>query len=283
MESSSTHINVSLDGDSLYIKRVGSEDLESFIVFFHDIGEYHARYEDFANYFEKNGIGTIFIDYRGHGLSTGSRGVLESYETLVHDNKYFYEHLNQNYPDKKFYIAGHGFGALVALDFFVSFLDDNILGLIQINPLIKKIESKNFKLDNFLSKIKILDKFKISHGLKISHMSHNSEVMRKMSHDPLVNKKISIGSVKFLNSLVEKSKSNIYYVTKRTFFGVGLENQFLDIASCELFIMSIDKNVLEFKEYHSLGHEIFNEIGRLDLFEDLIKWIKNIKETRASA
>lgn len=275
MVSTSSHINVSLDGDSLYIKKFGDDSFETIIVFFHDIGEYHARYEEFAKHLEKNKISTLFIDLRGHGLSTGARGVLDSYEKLVHDNRYFYEYLIKNYSNHKFYIAGHGFGALVALDFFVTYSDENILGLINLNPLIKMKNDEGGTFDTFLSKIRIFDKIKISHGLRSKKMSSNLEVSRQMLHDPLINKKISIGSFRFLNALVEKSKSNIYYVTKRTFIGIGLENQFLDIKSCELFIMSIDKNVLELKYYDSLGHEIFNELAREELFNDVVNWIND--------
>lgn len=273
-ESFSTHISVSLDGDSLYIKRYGDKNLKYHVVFFHDIGEYHARYEDFANFLVTHEIGSIFIDLRGHGLSTGVRGSLESYETLVHDNKYFYEYLKKEMNDKKFFIAGHGIGALIALDFFVTYSDKNIIGLMQVNPLIKTKDEKKFSLDNFLSRIKILDKFKVSHGLNLNNLSRNVEVQRLMTHDPLINKKISIGSIKFINKLIEKSKSNIYYVIKPTFIAIGRENDFLDIDSCELFVMSIDKKVLELKYYNSLGHEVFSEISRFDFFEDCVAWMK---------
>lgn len=272
----SDHINVSLDGDSLYVKSFIIENSSYHILFFHEIGEYHESYKRFASEIQNCGLSISFVDLRGHGLSTGARGQIQSLESLERDLRYIHEYFEKKYPTQKIIIQGHGVGALIALDFFTIFPKYSALSLV--NPLFKLKENSFLKLESKISKYSFLNKIKVRHGFDQDKISLNKQVISRSKNDPLINKSISLSSIKVINQLIEKSKSNIYYVTKNTYVALGNEDQLVDLSTSELFIMSIPKKTLKLKYYNGLGHEFFNEISADQFYNDYVKWIKEISQ-----
>ncbi|EQC45355.1 serine aminopeptidase domain-containing protein [Bacteriovorax sp. Seq25_V] len=267
-----TKLKVSLDGDSLYVKTCGEEDFKEHLIFFHDIGEYHERYSDFIDYLYERNISTTIIDLRGHGLSNGSRGLIPSVDSIFNDNKIIHEYLKSVFPEQRKIIAGHGVGALIALDFFVTYNEFD--GLALFNPSLKFNETVRLKIDSVFSRIGLIDKIKINHLMNLDDLSDNVELVRNHKHDPLINRKISLSTFKAIEELIEKSKSNIYYVNKPTYIAVGEDNHLLDIEALSLFTMSVEKKYLTNEIFKSIGHEIFNELDRHECFNSMYNWIE---------
>ncbi len=257
--------------ESIYTVSFGSE-FERQVIFFHDIGEYHDRYTDFAQFLFNQQIGITFIDMRGHGLSSGTRGHASSVDEIIGDYETVLNKKKNYLTQKNFMFCGHGVGALIAMNLASEYCD--LKGLILVNPTIRYRVFGDLTLEKYLGKRSIFDKFRLSLAFRGESVSLDQDVLRNYSHDPLVNKKMTIGMYKALRELFDRVKYVSYFINVPVFYVMGMEDQIVDLNMSELFSGSIDHNILFLKKYNELGHELFNEIHRDKAFEDIYNWLK---------
>ena len=257
--------------ESIYTISFGSE-FERQVIFFHDIGEYHDRYTDFAQFLFNQQIGITFIDMRGHGLSSGTRGHASSVDEIIGDYETVLNKKKNYLTQKNFMFCGHGVGALIAMNLASEYCD--LKGLILVNPTRRYRVFGDLTLEKYLGKRSIFDKFRLSLAFRGESVSLDQDVLRNYSHDPLVNKKMTIGMYKALRELFDRVKYVSYFINVPVFYVMGMEDQIVDLNMSELFSGSIDHNILFLKKYNELGHELFNEIHRDKAFEDIYNWLK---------
>ncbi|MEE3079198.1 MAG: alpha/beta fold hydrolase [Bdellovibrionota bacterium] len=265
------HINVSRSQLGLYVTTFG-DHFETQVIFFHDLGEYHDRYSEFAEYLFHQEIGTTFIDMRGHGLSSGSRGHASSYKDLLEDYETFFDQRMDNYKEKKVFLCGHGLGALICMS--LDQIYSHVEGMILINPAIQYRDLPDLGLKKILGKRSLLDKFKIPLPSGIDALSNEQVVVSNNKHDPLVNKKMTVGMYRSINELLKRIKYSSYFINVPVLYIIGEEDKIVDLDISRLFSSSIDGNLLMLKNYKNLGHEVFNELEKDIVFKDIKKWIR---------
>ena len=264
------HIRTQGEKFSLYVTTYG-DHFKTQVLFFHDLGEYHDRYKDFAEYLFERKIGSIFVDMRGHGLSSGTRGHADSYRDLVEDYEAFFKEKSDLIEKKKVFLCGHGLGALIcmSLDRYYSKLS----GMIVVNPIIQYKNFNELGIHKLLGKKSLFDKIKISLPNRIELLSNERSVLRSFHHDPLINKKMTLGMFRSINELLNRIKYSSYFISIPVLYIIGEEDNIVDLGTSELFSSSIDGNLLILKKYSSLGHEVFNEMERELVFKDICNWL----------
>lgn len=264
-------VELSPNGESLYVKFLGLKEFKKQVIFFHDVGEYHDRYLPFAKFLNEHKIGCTFIDMRGHGLSSGTRGHVDDFHIFKSDYLKFWEVFESHYEDKELVTIGHGVGCLVAMMFLLEKIE--ILGMALINPTVHFKKSKTFHIEELIGRSSIADKVKINAKFMGEDVTSEKNLAQNYDHDPLINKKITVGMYKALLELFSSVKRSAYYINRPVFMALGLEDRVVDREKSELFASSIDENHLTLKKYKDLGHEFFNEIDRDNAFKDIYNWI----------
>jgi len=92
--------------------------LQGLVFVVHDVYEHSgvAHYRPLVKKLNEAGYSVFTLDNQGHGRSNGERGYFESFNDLVDDLQQYMVLVMQNYPnDTPFFIMGHGFGGLVAI------------------------------------------------------------------------------------------------------------------------------------------------------------------------
>ena len=161
------------DKFSLYTTSYG-DHFDTQVVFFHNLGEYHDRYKDFAKFLYSKKVGSIFIDMRGHGLSSGTRGHASSCHEILEDYETFFEHNVDLLESKDVFLCGHGLGALLCMS-----LDNyynKLSGMILVNPLVQYSESMDTGVHKYFGKQSLFEKLKIT--IPMNSISKH--------HDPLI-------------------------------------------------------------------------------------------------
>ncbi len=266
------NLELSKTGESLYLKFFGLEH-NTQIILFHDIGEYHDRYQKFVDFCLLKEVGVTLIDMRGHGLSSGTRGHVDSYEQLLEDYQKFWREYHSKYQDKFVLTLGHGVGALLSIMFLIDNVE--IDGGILINPTISFRQSKTLKLEQFLGSASLLGKIRVGLKLGGDDVTTEKNLSYDYNHDPLVNRKVTLSMYKALLRLFEDIKKQSYYLNKPILYVMGLEDNVVDKELGELFASSIDSKIVSIKKYKDLGHEFFNEIDRDKGFKDIYNFIKD--------
>lgn len=82
----------------------------------HGIFEHGMAYDELARILVSNGYVVHAIDHRGHGFSSGKRGFVHDYTTLVEDFVSFVDMVRGQYSkDLPFFIYGHSMGSMITM------------------------------------------------------------------------------------------------------------------------------------------------------------------------
>src|SRR5690606_14747802 len=100
------------------------------IFLFHDVASYHGRFANMIKWFQGQHpeINFVMMDFLGHGLSSGTRGHIASFNDLVSDVAYVFAN-EEKKPQERWIALGQGVGALSLLDLLNRF-DESIKGKI---------------------------------------------------------------------------------------------------------------------------------------------------------
>lgn len=272
-------------GETIYYRRLQTKDfsLEEksvHLVIVHDFGEYHARHRDLP-LFLKERIGKNFsatwLDHKGHGLSSGSRGLIKDFDEYALDlAQLLFKYKEQNL-DKNIVLLGHGMGALVCLSLIQkhNFPQITPKGLILSNPLIRlKIDLPrwaDFLFDHWHDS---LSKFKLPYDIDGYQLGADIKKAGEFNADPLVIHKISAGLYKEILKNSHSLRTSSYFLDLPTLVLLGERDPLCDVEATKLFYKSMPKELATLKSYSRAKHDLFNEVGRDKLFDDVYTWIK---------
>ncbi|MBT7610608.1 MAG: hypothetical protein HN576_12685 [Bacteriovoracaceae bacterium] len=248
------------------------------LVFVHDLGDYHGRYIEVGNQLiAKLGKKIIisWIDMKGHGLSSGTRAHTQSIPCLLADLKYFLGlEISEFYPRN--ILVGQGMGALIGMRYFQDDVSTNqkLDGLILSNLPVKL----NVDFPEWI--LTILKKFKntFSHiriPLKLDgyQLAHDSNLAKAYNSDPLINQNIPISTIREVLANTLKVRTACYFINIPTLVLVGQKGKLINIESTRLFYKGMPKDKSTYRSYPNSGHDLFNDLDRELIYNDLYNWI----------
>lgn len=108
------------DGKILFFSSwIPSESPRLVIALIHGLGEHSGRYEQWADFFCGEHIAFVAFDLRGHGLSEGKRGNINSLKTILSDVDLFLDKAGTLFPGKPLLLYGHSLGGNLALNYYL--------------------------------------------------------------------------------------------------------------------------------------------------------------------
>lgn len=284
------------------------EDIKGIVQLVHGMTEYKERYEDFMNFLASNGYYCAIHDHRGHGKSVKFEDDLGfmyegGYKALIEDT---YEHTKmikeavaskKGKDDLPFILFGHSMGSLVIRSYIKKYdsqIDKLIVsgcpspqpgvvpGLIFIDllKLIKGGRSRSKVADNLVMGSRYEKKF-ASENLKNAWLNTDREAVMKYNADKYCTFTFTLNGY-----------DNLVRLTKETYSpkGYALANKDLPIRffsgaddPCGISESDIQKAVdiiskagysnVTKRIYEGMRHEILNEPGRAQVYEDMLAFI----------
>lgn len=264
----------SFDGLNYYAQMWSNNNKPKAIIsLIHGIGEHSSRYEDWAKYFVSNDFFVLTFDYRGHGKSEGKRGHIPNYEASMKDIDLIIDKSNEMFPDIPKFLYGHSLGGNFVINYLISRKNINIYGAIVTSPWLKLAfnpPKTQLKLAKLLKNI--FPSYTQSSGLKVEHISRDSNVVEKYKTDSLVHKKISIQL--FIDAYQKGlfAYQNATKVDKPILLLHGnSDNITSHKASYEFSRKNIKK--ITFKLWEGCYHELHNEINKVEVADFIITWV----------
>ncbi len=278
-----------------------SEQPAGVLQIFHGMAEHAARYTEFAQYLNTQGIFVYACDQRGHGLTGEMNKDLSHLESggfngIIKDQRVLSELIREKHPNVPLFILGHSFGSFLAQEYTKRYAD-SIAGVILTgSSLLKSMEIKAGLLLVSLSMLfgkrrqnRLLDLLvfgsynrRVSHpASKFSWLSRDMEQVLKYEEDPFCGMVMSTGffhcfftglSDLFINSDDAKIKTDLPIcilsggsdpVGK---YGTGtttLYERYRNAGCKDIF----------FKLYKGARHEIINEINREEVYREISAWL----------
>ncbi len=265
--------------EKIYYKRsIPHQELNERIphlVFVHDFCDYHNRYLDIANKLMSqmgNNLIVSWIDMKGHGLSSGRRAHIDSFDEYVCDMKFF---LDLSLPGLKLdnIIVGQGLGALIGIKLF----QEDCYNKGTLSGMIFSNLPTHINLNFPEWSMKILKRFKSSLGkirMPLPLLGAEFGHERGLDSDPLINKNLPISTIKEILKASLSIRSACYFINLPTLFLIGEQGKLVNVESLKLLCKGAPKALCESQVYQNSGHDLFNDLDRDIVQIDIYNWIK---------
>ncbi|WP_029674467.1 alpha/beta fold hydrolase [Butyrivibrio sp. VCB2006] len=276
----------------------------------HGMQEFIDRYDEFARFLAEKGILVMGNDHLGHGGSVAEGGTYGFFckedpaTVLVRDAHRLKKMVQEEYPGVPVFILGHSFGSFVAREYitrygtgiqgaiiqgtgfvptgtvnsmssFVNFLQV-IMGTKYRSTMIN-----NMAFKGYLKKIP-------NPRTKFDWLSHNEESIDKYIANPADNFVFTLNGFATMAELLRRvqnvDKMDDIPKNLPILITAGKEDPVGDYGEAPQKLYSIYTNQLkinnvELKLYDGMRHELQQEIGREQVFEDQYQWIKKVLDS----
>lgn len=290
--------------DNLKIKGIivkPEKEIKGLFFISHGMCEEKSRYYDFMKYLAENDYVVISYDHRGHGESIKDKDDLgyfydETGESIVEDLHDVIEHFKRKYPKTKTTLFGHSMGSLVVRNFIAKYddmIDEliicgspsknklNWLGLLTAK-IIKKRKGEKYRSE-FLEKLttRRYDKVFKSEPEKNCWLSRDKHVVKLYNEGELTGFNFTtngyINLFKLLKNTYKKKNYEVKNKDLKIFFIAGsndpvIKNKEEWTKSVE-FMKTLGYTDVYKKLYKEMRHEILNEIGHQEVYEDILDFI----------
>lgn len=281
---------------------IPDEEIKGIIQIAHGMNEHKERYLDFMGFLAQNGYVCIINDHRGHGNSIKEKDDIGYFydnnaEYVVEDLNQITEYITKKFKDKKIILFGHSMGSMIVRKYMEKY-DDKIDGLIVCGS---PSENKLAKLGLFF--IKLLEGIKgeryrskfirnlmfngydKENEIKNSWICYNEEIVKKYKEDPLCQYEYTLNGMENIVKLMidiynpklyQKKNLNlpIYFIAGKDDPVIVSEEKWNEAQN---FLRNIGYREIQNKLYENMRHEILNEKENQKVYEDILKWITNLK------
>jgi alpha-beta hydrolase superfamily lysophospholipase len=286
------------DTRPLYAQHWLPEDApQANLVVVHGLGEHSGRYEDFAAWFVPLGYAVHAFDLRGHGKSWGTRGHVNRWGEFREDVRVFLAKVHERAPDLPLFLLGHSMGGLIVLNYVLHYAAagpyahrasgenpplDRLMGVVSSAPALALGEDVSpglVLITRFLSRV--LPKLQLPNGLDAEGLSHNAEVVQAYREDPLVHGVISarFGAVLARTMSWTMAHAGAWPADLPLLMVHGGADPICPAEASERFRVNarasgaVGDLRLTRKVYPGYFHEVFNEVGREQVLQDVAAWL----------
>lgn len=285
-------------------------EVKGIVQLVHGISEHIGRYEDLMTYFCEDGYACYGHDHLGHGLSSENRkrgdvGSPNGGDLMVEDVRRLSVIAKKETGARLPYVLfGHSMGSLVIRAFLCrhsDLVDAAIVMGTGTMPRLKLLALRAFlKLSmlihdgsynsHFLNQAAVNDFNKYFKPNRTPHdwLSTKTEMVDRYAADPLCGFSTSLNTYASLNQLfsIIQDPKRIRDIRPELpmFFVSGGQDAFGGFGKNVSEIVELYRECgcqqVSLKLYPGMRHEIINEIGAEEVYEDLLRYIKGISCSR---
>jgi len=260
-------------GTRIHYKRWLPDVVRDVIVVAHGLGEHSGRYRNLVDRFVPKGFAVYAPDHRGHGLSSGIRGHVESFLQYRDDLASFIDRVREETGFEKVILVGHSMGGVIALSYSLLY-PDRVSRLILSSPGLRPYKLPS-RLKETLAKVlaRIAPTLLLSNELDPSHVSRDGGVVQTYMDDPLVHDRVSprfyVEFVKETDRLLREAPG---LAVPLLLLQAG-EDRLVHVGTNLKFFSAAGSPRKDLKVYEGLYHEVFNEPERDRVFADMEAWL----------
>lgn len=267
----------------------------------HGMAEFADRYDDFANFLNKNKIAVYANDHRGHGKTAGSLEKVgyfakkDGWMKVVDDMRIFTDLIRKEHKNTPFFLLGHSMGSFLARTYITKYDDiDGVIlsGTAQNPPAIigagKFMSFINSLFMNGHKASKFFDNMSFGSFNKpfekegpMSWLSRDKEEVKKYNDDPFCG---FVCSLRFFRDLFSglayiskyKNNENIRF-TLPIYLIAGSQDPVGNNGEGPRKVANTFRHWhiedVELNIYRGARHEILNETNKQDIYKDVLEWI----------
>jgi alpha-beta hydrolase superfamily lysophospholipase len=259
------------------------DTLRGVAVIVHGLGEHVQRYDHVAEHLNQLGWAAVGYDHRGHGRSSGARGVLAHSDDLLHDLASVLDATRAAYPGERLILIGHSMGGAVAGRFVSALASPRedapwvrpVDGLVLSSPALA-VHMSPVQRTMLVTVGKVTPNLAVPNGVKPEWVCNNPATVQAYVADPLVHDRISGRLSLFILSAGETVRERAQNWTVPTLIMWGGADRCVRPQGSADFATRAPRTMVSSQPFPALSHEIFNELERADVLRALGDWLGNV-------
>lgn len=257
-----------------YQKITPEKKSKAVLICVHGVNEHSGRYGNLIDAFSQD-FALYLFDHRGHGRSDGVRSHVENFDEYVSDVAAFVDLIISENKSAKIFIIGHSLGGQITVNYLARFPKSGLAGFVLSSPNLRlkmKINPLKKMLADKLSEW--TPKFKLPNDISPDWISRDSQVVKDYKKDPLVGKAVS---VRLAQEILTNLETVLDLAPKIKLPGLLLhagDDKITDQQGTVIFFERMTVKDKTLKIYPGFYHELFNDIGKEEVFEDVRTWLE---------
>lgn len=283
-----------------YFPDENAETAKGVVQLVHGMCEYKERYENFAEFLTDHGYIVFSHDHRGHGKSVKNEEDLGYFgdkkgRAIVDDTAIVTDEIKKRYPDLPLTLFGHSMGSLVVRAYLKKYEGEIDKLIVCGSPSKNSLAGTGLFLNGIISAFKgerhrsgTMAKASTGGGDdefpnegRNAWLTRDEAVVEKYNADPKCNFTFTCNGFSNLLHLVKETYKNNYPVScpdLPIFFIAGGDDPVIQNAEkwekAQEFLRKAGYKNVSGKLYEGMRHEILNEIGKEEVYADVLKFIE---------
>lgn len=241
------------------------------LVICHGVNSHGGQYVRAGEEFARRGFAVTALDLRGRGRSDGERFYAESIDDYVSDLSLAIELGRSKYPDLPLYLLGHSAGGVTSVTYALDY-QDRLNGLI-CESFAFRVFAPNFALkllegaSHFVPHAHVLK-------LKMEDFSRDPEWVATLNADPLTLDEVQpVATVAAFARAGERFEREFRRITLPLLILHGKDDKATRPDGSEQFYKEAGSTDKTLKLYDGYYHDLLNDLGREQVFDDIVEWI----------
>jgi acylglycerol lipase len=265
------HENLSL----YYQGWLPDSDPKAILLIVHGLAEHGGRYHHLVNHFVPKGYAVYSFDQRGHGKSPGKKGYIKSFSFLVDDLGNFLKFVHDKHKNSKIFVVAHSVGGTVSTAYAASH-QDGFDGLILSGATLQAGSSVPRFLIAIAPILSLLIPKVGLYTIDAPSISSDSSVVDDYIHDPLVYRgkistRLGVEIIKTMQGLPSKAPK----INSPLLIMYGTADKLSEPKGSLMLYERASSKDKTLKPYDNFYHEIMNEPGREQVFQDVEEWLES--------
>jgi len=243
------------------------------IALVHGYGDHGGRHLWFGEDAAARGYAVYVYDLRGHGQSSGTRGQIGRFDEYLDDTAVFLDEVRRRQPGEPLVLLGHSLGGLICARFAEERLCD-VRALILSSPFFAlTVQPGPSKLLGARLLSAVWPGRDIGNPLRAEDLSHDKAVVEAYVTDRLVHHVATARWAAETLAAQDAAMAAAPRVTLPLLLLYGKDDQVADPAFMEAFFATAGSADKKLVHYEGFYHELFNEVGREQVFTDVAAWL----------
>jgi alpha-beta hydrolase superfamily lysophospholipase len=274
MSHRESHFTAS-DGSNLYTQAwLPGDQPQAILLIAHGLGDHSGRYGNYVDYFVPRGYALYSLDARGHGRSSGMRGYIDRFDQYVEDLDRRAAAARSDWPGTPLFVLGHSLGSLIALSYARQH-PDRLTGLIVTGTALQDaLEMPAWKRSLATVLSRVTPSLKMKNGVPLAGLSHDPAVIAAYAADPLVHPwgtpRLAT-EAEVVRAQIRQSAATWCVPTLMLHGGA---DPICLAEGARQFAALAPADVVIYREYAGLYHEIHNEAEKEQVFGDVESWLQ---------